>query len=111
MTQKNKIQKIKNFIKVSVASGLMLLFIALTFFVKHSHTFENSNMKKWIVLTETQRLTTVQRIIPDFEYNDLFMACMNKIAALPESGNMIIQSAVSLCYNGIRLNDVPNEQN
>ena len=110
MSKKNKIQKIKNFIKISVASGLMILFIALTFFVKHSHSFENSNMKKWGSLTDAQRLTTVRRIVPDFEYDDLFMACMNKIADLPESNNMIIQSAVSLCYNGIKLNSVLNEQ-
>ncbi len=110
MTKKNKIQKIKNFIKVSVASILMISFIVLTFFVKHTHTFENSNMKKWAALTDTQRISTIVRIIPDFTPDDLFMACMNKISALPESGNMMIQSAAALCYNGIKLNTVPEEQ-
>ena len=110
MTKKTKIQKIKNFIKISVATALVVLFIVLTFFVKHSHTFENSNMNKWSALTEIQRIATVKRIIPEFENDDLFMACMDKIATLPESGNMMIQSAVSLCYNGIKLNEVSDKE-
>ena len=108
MAQKTKIQKIKNFIKISVASMLVISFIVLTFFVKHKHTFENPNMNRWFSLDDAQRLTTVQRIIPDFQNNDLFMLCMNKIATLPDSGNMMIQSAVALCYNGIKLNEASN---
>ena len=110
MTKKNKIQKIKNFIKVCVALGLFLLFIVLAFFVKHKHTFEHSNMDKWVSLNANQRMDTVQQIIPDFENNDLFMACMDKIATLPESENMMIQSAAALCYNGININEI-NETN
>lgn len=109
MTKKTRIQKIKNFIKISVASMLVISFIVLTFFVKHKHTFENSNMNKWISLNDMQRITTVQRIIPGFQNDDLFMACMNKIATLPDSDNMMIQSAVALCYNGIKLNEVEQE--
>jgi len=109
MTKKTKIQKIKNFIKILVASSLVVSFIILTFFVKHTHTFENANMNKWLSLTDNQRLITVQRIIPNFESDDLFMMCMNKIAGLPESSNMLIQSAISLCYNGIKLHSEPSE--
>ncbi len=108
MAKKNKIQKIKNFIKVCVALGLLLLFIVLAFFVKHKRTFENANMDKWISLDADQRTDTMQRIIPDFENNDLFMNCMNKIASLPESENMMIQSAAALCYNGIKIIETNN---
>ena len=110
MTRKTKFQYIKNFIKISVATGLVVLFIVLTFFVKHTHTFENSNMAKWTSLSDIQQINTIKRISPDFNKDDLFMKCMEKIAALPESDNMIIQSAISLCYNGIKLNNVLNEQ-
>ena len=110
MTKKTKIQHIKTFIKIFVASGLVVSFIILTFFVKHTHTFENFNMKKWTTLTYSQRVSTVHRVISDFTPNDLFMACMDKIATLPESDNMLIQSAVSLCYNGIKLNNVAADE-
>ena len=101
--KKTKFQKIKRFIKISVASGLLVLFVFLGFFVKHKHSFENSNMGKWVSLSDSQRIETLQKIIPNIENQDLLLACMNKIATLPESSNMIIQSAASLCHNGIKL--------
>lgn len=102
--KKTKFQQIKNVIKISVASGLLVLFIVLGFFVKHKRSFENSNMSKWATLSDTQRVEILQKIIPIIENQDLLLACMNKIATLPESSNMIIQSAASLCHNGIKLN-------
>lgn len=108
--KKTKFQKIKTFIKMSVAFGLVILFIFLGFFVKHKRSFENSNMGKWAALSDTQRIETLQKIIPNIEDQDLLLACMDKIATLPESSNMIIQSAASLCYNGIKLNSVPDTE-
>ena len=110
MKKRTKIQSIKLFIKVSIATFLLILFIALGFFVKHTRTFENSNMKKWSTLTEVQRTDTLHRIIPHIDNMDLMMLCMNKIADLPDSSEMIIQSAASLCYNGIKLNEIPKDE-
>lgn len=107
--KKTKFQKIKKFIKISVASGLIILFVFLGFFVKHKRSFENSNMGKWIALTDLQRIETLQKIIPNIEDQDLLLACMNKIATLPESSDMIIQSAASLCHAGIKLNSGSNK--
>ena len=108
--KKTKFQKIKRFIKISVASGLVALFVFLGFFVKHKQSFENSNMGKWPALSDSQRIETLQKIIPNIEDQDLLLACMNKIATLPESSNMIIQSAASLCHNGIKLNSVSDTE-
>jgi len=110
MIKTTKIQKIKTFVKVSVAFGLIILFFVLGVFVKHTHSFENSNMKTWVSLSETQRLDTLHKIIPNIENIDLMLACMNKITTLPESSNMVIQSAASLCYNGIKLNEIQEEK-
>ena len=46
--KKTKIQQIKRVIKIAVASGLILLFVVLGFFVQYTNrTYENINMKKW----------------------------------------------------------------
>ncbi len=108
--KKTKFQKIKRFIKISVASGLVMLFVFLGFFVKHKRSLENANMGKWIALTDTQRIETLQKIIPNIENQDLLLACMNKIATLPESSDMIIQSAASLCHAGIKLNSAASNK-
>lgn len=107
--KKTKFQKIKRFIKISVASGLIVLFVFLGFFVKHKRSLENSTMSKWLTLTDMQRIEILQKIIPNIENQDLLLACMNKIATLPESSNMIIQSAASLCHAGIKLNSEANK--
>lgn len=67
-------------------------------------------MGKWIALTDTQRIETLQKIIPNIENQDLLLACMNKIATLPESSDMIIQSAASLCHAGIKLNSAASNK-
>ena len=109
MKKKNKLQTVKNFIKLLVASGLVVLFIVLGFFVKTTHTFENSNMNRWATLTDSQKTDTLHKVVPSIENEDLLMACMNKISTLNDSGNMIVQSAISLCHNGIKLNEAPKE--
>jgi len=107
----NKIIKIKNFIKIIVASILCVLLVFLTFFVKHNDNIsENSIVNKWVDLSDIQRVKILQHIVPEMNDNDLLIDCVNKIASLPDSENMIIRTAVSLCYNGIILNSVTGEQ-
>lgn len=110
MTQKTKIQQIKLFIKISIIVCVLFVFIVLGFFVKPTRTFENSNMKKWSGLSEQEKITTLQHIIPNAENQELLINCVNKISELPDSDNMIVRDAAALCYNGIKLNS-ENEKN
>jgi len=111
MIQQYKIQQIKLFIKVSIIVFILGLFIVLGFFVKPIKTFEKSNMKKWLTLSEQEQITTVQRVVPNAEQQDLLISCVTKIAELPDSNKMIIHDAVVLCYNGIKLNSTTETNN
>ena len=107
MAKKTKIQKIKRLTKILVATGVFVLLVVLGFFVKHNYTFENSNMKKWLSLSESQQIQTLKRVITDvenLENRDLLIQCITKIALLPDSETMDIRDAASLCYNGIKIN-------
>ena len=97
-------RKIKRFIKIIIAVAIILLAFISGIFVKYSHTFENNNMTKWLTITDSQRISTLERIVKEPENQDLIIACVNKIAELPDSNEMIIRDAISLCYNGIKLN-------
>ena len=110
MTKKNKIQQIKLVIKISIVVCVLGIFLALGFFVKPIHTFEKSPMKKWLSLSEQEQITTVQRIVPNAENQDLLIQCITKIANLPDSNKMIIHDAAVLCYNGIKLNTANQEE-
>ena len=111
MSKTTKIQRLKRFVKISVACCVLILLVVLGFFVKHIYTFENSNMKKWLSLSEQQQILTVKRVISDFdalENSDLLIQCITKIALLPDSERMDIRDAASLCYNGIKINSNEN---
>ena len=102
--QKHKLQQIKLFIKISIVVCILGMFIVLGFFVKPIRTFEKSHMKKWLTLSEQEQITTVQKIVPNAENQDLLISCITKIAELPDSNEMVIHDAAVLCYNGIKLN-------
>jgi hypothetical protein len=110
MTRKTKIQQIKLFIKISIVVCVLFIFVVLGFFVKPIRTFEKSNMKKWLTLSEQERITTVQRVVPNAENQDLLINCITKIAKLPDSNEMIIHDATVLCYNGIKLSSNQDEK-
>ena len=109
---RTKLQKVKYVIKISIVCVLLFAFVVLGFCVNHTYTFENSSIKKWVVLTEGQRISTLKRIIPDITQDtDLLIQCITKIAQLPDSGTMDIRDGAALCYNGIKLNNnKPDEE-
>ena len=109
MTQQTKIQQIKLVIKISIVICVLCVFVVLGFFVKPVRTFESSHMKKWLSLSEQDRITTVQRVVPNAENQDLLINCITKIAELPDSNKMVIHDATVLCYNGIKLNTKTDE--
>ena len=105
-----KIQQIKLFIKIAIVVSILFIIILLAFLVNHNHTYEKSNMKKWAEITTTQKIDTLRQSITNIEISDLLIACMDKIAELPNSNEMMVQNAASLCYNGIKLNEIDKEQ-
>ena len=110
MTYKTKIQRIKLFIKISIVVIVICIFIVLGFFVKPTPSFENSNMKKWPLLSDNQKTDVLKNILKNDFDQDLLIKCVDKIAELPDSSEMQIRDAVSLCYNGIILNSETDDQ-
>ena len=106
-----KIRHIKLFIKISIITFVLSVFIVLGIFVRPSHTFENANMKRWLSLNEEQRIETIKHITKDNKSQGLLTQCVNKIAKLPNSNEMMIRDAVVLCYNGIKINTPQGQEN
>lgn len=105
MQQRTRIQKLKLAIKVSIVVCIALIFVVLGIFVRPASSFENAHMQKWLSLSEQQRVEIINRVVKDSSENlDILIACVSKIATLPHSHSMIIHDAISLCYNGIKLN-------
>ena len=101
MSERTK--KIKRLLKICIIICILSVFVVFGFFIKHTHNFENYKMSKWLGLSQQQQIYTLNKIIPESETSDLMIACMTKIAGLPDSDEMIIRDAAALCYNGIKL--------
>lgn len=111
MAKKTKIQKIKLFIKLSIITSVLCVFVVCGIFLHPSHTFENANMKKWQSLTQEQRTHTIGLVIKDdVTDQDLLIKCVDKIASLPDSNEMLIRDAAAICYGGIQLNTSKDEE-
>ena len=104
MAKKTKFQIIKRICKIFIAIVVLGLLIVLGFFVKHNHTFEKSDMSKWLTLSEKQRVTTMNRVVESPENPELLIKCVTKIAQLPDSDKMEIRDAIAICYDGIKAN-------
>ena len=110
MTKRTKVQQIKLFIKISIVVVVLGIFIVLGFFIKPVPSFENSNLKKWANLSEIQKISTVEHIVKDASNQDLLIQCINKISELSGAGEMQIRDATALCYNGIKINSIKDEE-
>ena len=105
MAAKTKIQIIKRCAKITIAIGVLAILVFLGFFVKYNYTFENADMTKWLKMSESQRISTLNRVVPNYENQELLIQCVTKIAQLPDSDKMDIRDAIALCYNGIKATD------
>ena len=110
MTKQTNLQIFKLFIKSAIIITVLGIFIALGVFIRTPHTFENSHMKKWLALSEFQRIETVENIIKDDTNQELLIKCVTKIANLPHSNEMLIRDAAFICYKGIQINSAKNEE-
>lgn len=111
MAKKTKLRIIKRLIKITIAICVLIALVFLGFFVKYNYTFENSDMSKWLTLSENQRFSTLRRVIPDHDIDqNLLIQCVTKIAELPDSDKMDIRDAIALCYSGIKTNTNTNNE-
>ena len=104
MTKRTKIQKLKLFIKASIIIGVLFVFVVCGILLHPVHTFENASMKKWLSLDETQRASTIERVIKDSVDTELMIKCVSKIATLENSNEMAVKDAIVICDAGIKAN-------
>lgn len=96
---------IKKYLKIFIGIAVIILCGCIFFFVQRASDLENGNMRNWGAASVEQRAAAVKILIGGEEHTDLMVACMDKIASLPDSGEMMVRDAASLCYTGIQLRE------
>ncbi len=95
---------IKKYLKFIIGIAVLVLAIIVFAFAMRTSDLENSNLKKWRSADLTRRTAAAQILSASDENLDLLVQCVDKIATLPESGDMAVRDAVALCYTGIQVN-------
>lgn len=94
---------IKKSLKVFIGVVALIMFLVVAYMALNNSALENGSLKKWRAAALNQRVAAVKILTASDENTDLIVACVDKIAALPDSGTMAIRDAVSLCHSGVQL--------
>ena len=58
----------------------------------------------WEYLFVQKKISTINYVTKEINDTDLLTQCVNKIAILPNSNEMMIRDAIILCHGGIKMN-------
>ncbi|MDR0726551.1 MAG: hypothetical protein LBF37_00640 [Rickettsiales bacterium] len=96
---------VKKYIKLMIGVAAIIVFAVVFFFINKSADLETGNLKHWKTASIERRGAAVKILTGTDEHTDLMVQCLDKIASLPESADMPIKDAASLCFMGIQLKD------
>ena len=96
---------IKKYFKNFIGIAVLILVIVVFFFAQRSSTLETGVLKDWRAADLDRRVAAVQILVGADENTDTLVACIDKMATLPDSGEMAIRDAASLCHTGMQLKE------
>lgn len=96
---------IKKYLKFVIGICVLILVIVLFFMAQRTSDLEGGTLKTWRAASQERRTAAVKILTASDADSDLLVQCVDKIATLPDSGEMAIRDAVSLCYTGLQLKD------
>ena len=96
---------IKKYFKLLVGVAVLLLALIVFFFAQRSNTLETGFLKDWRAASMDRRIAAAQIMTSADRDVTLLVACIDKMSALPESGEMAVRDAASLCHTGIKLKE------
>ncbi len=96
---------IKKYFKIFIGAAVLVLFIVVFFFSQRGTSLEVGMLKDWRGATVERRIAATQILTGADENIDVLVACIDKMATLPDSGEMPVRDAAALCYTGIQLKE------
>ncbi len=96
---------VKKYFKLFIGAAVLVLVLVVFFFAQRSSSLETSALKDWRGAPMDRRVAAAQIMTGASENIDLLVACIDKMATLPDSGEMAVRDAASLCHTGIKLKE------
>lgn len=94
---------IKKYFKLLVGTAVLILVVIVGFFAMRSNDLETGSLKDWRAASLERRISATKIVVGSDDNTDLLVACVDKMATLPDAGEMAVRDAVSLCNMGIVL--------
>lgn len=95
----------KKHLKLFIGIAALILFAVVFFFYHKASNLENNSMRNWATASEERRGAAVRILTGTDENTKLMVRCMDKVSTLPNSADMSVRDAASLCFMGIQLKD------
>lgn len=96
---------VKKYFKILIGIAALLLVFMIFVMTQRSENLEMATLKKWPAASLERRMAAAKILTGTDDNAELIVKCIDKIAALPDSGEMAIRDAASLCYTGVQLKE------
>lgn len=96
---------IKKYFKILVGAGVLVLALFVFTMSLRSKDLSTGTLKGWMSANNDERISTVQTLVGSDKNIDILVACVDKMASLPDSGEMTIADAARLCNLGMQLKE------
>lgn len=96
---------VKKYFKIFIGVAVLIMVLVVFFFAQRSGTLETGVLKDWRAAALDRRIAAAQILTGADKNVDLLVACVDKMATLPESGEMAVRDAMSLCHTGVKLKE------
>ncbi|MBR4891953.1 MAG: hypothetical protein IKZ34_02100 [Alphaproteobacteria bacterium] len=96
---------IKKYFKLFVGVGVLILVLVVFFFAKRTNVLETGALKDWRAASVESRMAAAKILTGGDTNVELLVACVTKMSQLPDSGEMAVRDAASLCQTGIKLKE------
>lgn len=95
----------KKHLKLVIGIAVLILVSVGFFFYHKSSNLENDSMRHWTSASVERRSAAVKILTGTEDNNGLMVKCLDKVSSLPNSADMTVRDAASLCFMGIQLKD------
>lgn len=95
---------LKKYLKFII--GIAVLIMALIVFactMKTTDNLEAGTLKDWQKAPIERRSAAMRMVVASDENIDILVACVDKIATMPDASVMTVRDAAALCNTGIQL--------
>ena len=93
----------KKYLKLFIGAGVLVLALVVFVFSQRSSTLETGVLKDWRSAAMDRRVAAAQILVGSDKEIELLVACVDKMSTLPDSGEMAVRDAMSLCHTGLKM--------